>query len=156
MRGVEAGRESALMIGRGCELSDGGRGGRCADDLAAPGTNETCEFTFHDQLIFPISKTIYGAYVTYYSWFHGSLLAYTYEKKNLFILFAWHTDNCYIFIICLCLDLTDLLFSDLFYLYMFYNFYFILFFLLSDLGLFKFIFLFFIVYLSIDVYLKKT
>ena len=44
MRDVEAGRESALMIGRGCELSGDGRGGRCdvADDLAVPrgGKNE--------------------------------------------------------------------------------------------------------------------
>lgn len=39
MRDVEAGRKSALMIGRGCELSGDGRGGRCADDLAVPGTD---------------------------------------------------------------------------------------------------------------------
>lgn len=38
MRGVEAGRESTLMIGRGCELSSY-HGERCAGDLAVPKTN---------------------------------------------------------------------------------------------------------------------
>lgn len=55
MRGVEAGRESALMIGRGCELSDGGRGGRWADDLRCFG--DELNVRVHFSPIFSILKT---------------------------------------------------------------------------------------------------
>lgn len=58
MRDVEAGRESALMIGRGCELSGDGRGGRCADDLAVPGTERTCKLTFHERLFSLVASII--------------------------------------------------------------------------------------------------